>query len=123
MTQASTNFSVRELSCPHCQAPPQPRLIIELQKLRDAFGRPMTITSATRCKEHNAAVGGAPNSQHLQGIAVDVAVPVDLRHDLVRLAMAAGVWRGVGIAKTFIHLDLRLANPAVWIYGSDGKAI
>lgn len=122
-SEASANFTLKELSCSHCGAGPQPQLIIELQRLRDAFGSPMLITSATRCKEHNAAVGGAPNSMHLQGLAVDVGVPKHQRWDLVRHAMAAGVWRGIGVNKEFIHLDLRTSDPAVWVYGSNGKAL
>jgi len=123
MTQASKNFTLAELSCKHCGAPPQPRLITELQALRDKFGAPMVITSATRCKEHNTAIGGAPDSMHLQGLAVDVMVKPSLRWALLADAMAMGVWRGVGVNTSFIHLDLRTDTPTVWVYGSNNKAI
>lgn len=43
-----------------------------LDKLRDEWGRPIIVTSGYRCKELNAAVGGARNSQHLKGQAVDI---------------------------------------------------
>lgn len=123
MTQASKNFTLAELSCKHCGALPQPQLIIELQALRDKFGAPMVITSATRCKEHNTAIGGAPDSMHLQGLAVDVMVKPSLRWEFLVHAMAMGVWRGVGVNASFIHLDLRTGTPAVWVYGRNGNAV
>lgn len=43
-----------------------------LDKLRDEWGRPIIVTSGYRCKELNAAVGGARNSQHLKGQAADI---------------------------------------------------
>ena len=43
-----------------------------LDKLRDGWGRPIIVTSGYRCKELNAAVGGARNSQHLRGRAADI---------------------------------------------------
>ena len=43
-----------------------------LDKLRSEWGRPIIVTSGYRCKELNAAVGGARNSQHLKGQAADI---------------------------------------------------
>ena len=43
-----------------------------LDKLRDGWGRPIIVTSGYRCKELNATVGGARNSQHLKGQAADI---------------------------------------------------
>ena len=43
-----------------------------LQPLRDAFGKPIRITSGYRSVEVNKAVGGSKNSQHLKGKAVDI---------------------------------------------------
>ena len=43
-----------------------------LDKLRGEWGRPIVVTSGYRCKELNAAVGGAHNSQHLKGQAADI---------------------------------------------------
>ena len=42
-----------------------------LQPLRDALGKPITITSGFRCHKLNKLVGGAENSQHKSGEAVD----------------------------------------------------
>ena len=43
-----------------------------LDRLRGEWGRPIIVTSGYRCKELNAAVGGARNSQHLKGQAADI---------------------------------------------------
>ena len=43
-----------------------------LLPLREAIDSPITITSGYRCSALNAAVSGATNSLHLQGLAVDV---------------------------------------------------
>lgn len=42
-----------------------------LQPLRDSLNCPITVHSCFRTKTHNSRVGGAYNSQHLQGMAVD----------------------------------------------------
>jgi uncharacterized protein YcbK (DUF882 family) len=55
------------------------------------------------------------SSMHLLGNAVDVVVPSDQRYELVRTAMSLG-WKGIGVAKGFIHLDLRSSSPMIWQY-------
>lgn len=43
-----------------------------LDRLRSEWNHPIVVTSGYRCKELNAAVGGARNSQHLKGQAADI---------------------------------------------------
>lgn len=43
-----------------------------LDPLRERFGRPVIVSSGFRSKDLNAAVGGARNSQHLNGEAADI---------------------------------------------------
>ena len=45
-----------------------------LQPIRDKLQKPMTITSGYRCSKVNNLVGGANNSQHAKGQAVDFIV-------------------------------------------------
>lgn len=45
-----------------------------LQVLRDYFNTKITINSGYRSPEHNKAIGGATNSQHLLGKAADIVV-------------------------------------------------
>lgn len=43
-----------------------------LQKIRDHFGKPMTITCGLRCRLYNNSLAGSiPNSKHLSGYATD----------------------------------------------------
>lgn len=45
-----------------------------LDPIRDAWGKPIYVSSGFRCNELNHAVGGARNSQHLIGMAADLYV-------------------------------------------------
>lgn len=48
-----------------------PCLIFMLSILRREIRNPIVITSGYRCPEHNANVGGVPNSRHILGNASD----------------------------------------------------
>ncbi len=43
-----------------------------LDPLREAYGRPIIVTSGYRCEKLNKAVGGAASSQHVKGQAADI---------------------------------------------------
>lgn len=84
-----------------------------LEALRQEMRRPLKINSGHRCAIWNAVVGGVPKSEHRQ-IAVDIAFQKHDRRELVEAAERLG-FTGIGIAKTFLHLDRR-ETPARWIY-------
>ena len=46
-----------------------------LDPLREALGRPITVSSGYRSPLVNRAVGGASSSQHVLGQAADIVVP------------------------------------------------
>lgn len=50
------------------------RLLCEevLQPIREAYGKPITVSSGFRSKELNTMIHGAKNSQHLKGEAADI---------------------------------------------------
>ncbi len=108
--QLTKNFRASELRC-RCRettctaAPMDPAFLIKLQAIRDAWGLPLGISSGARCKAWNTKVGGSPVSQHLLGKAADIHLedPED-GPKLAALAVRHGIG-GVGIAKTFIHID------------------
>ena len=84
-----------------------------LEALRAEVGRPLIVNSGHRCAQWNAAVGGAPRSQHKQ-IAVDLSLIGHDRFELRDSAVALG-FTGIGMARTFLHLDRR-PRPTRWFY-------
>lgn len=43
-----------------------------LQPIREAYGKPIKVSSGYRCLKLNEKVGGAVNSQHVKGEAADI---------------------------------------------------
>ena len=86
---------------------------LALEGVRAEMGAPLLITSGHRCRGWNAAVGGAPLSQH-KSIAADVVLSGHDRFALLAAAERAG-FTGFGLARTFLHIDRR-ARPARWFY-------
>lgn len=93
------------------------------EALRAALGGgPLEVMSCYRTPSHNRKVGGAPESLHLQGRAVDLR-PADgaqqhwpalaahaLRELMDRGAIPVG---GIGTYDTFVHYDTR-GKRASW---------
>lgn len=81
--------------------------------IREACGhRPIVIGSAYRTPEYNALVGGVPNSQHVQGRALDLYPPEGMAvaefFDLIRRLAPATMVRFVKIYPTWgVHVDCR----------------
>lgn len=44
-----------------------------LDPLRQAWGRPIIVTSGYRCPKLNSAVGGSKTSHHVKGMAADIS--------------------------------------------------
>ena len=80
-------FSVEEMECKCCGGLPDDGIDERLQNVLDAMrervGGPLILSCCYRCPQHNAEVGGVPNSQHVYGRAADVhivEVPFDKEH-------------------------------------------
>jgi len=87
-----------------------------LDALRRAVGRPLPINSGYRCQKHDAEENGGGN--HTQGRAADIDCPdSSLRFLLISSALQLGFKR-IGIAKTFIHVDLcsDKSQQVIWLY-------
>jgi len=48
-----------------------------LDPLREAYGKPIIVSSGYRCPKLNAAVGGSASSQHVKGEAADIRSVAD----------------------------------------------
>lgn len=104
------NFQPQELACKCCG-----HLVLHydamaaLQKLRDLWKSPITVTSGTRCAKHNNRVGGAKSSLHLTGRAFDLHMPASWtgKHTagFIYYATHAG-FRGIGLYRTWVHFDV-----------------
>ena len=51
-----------------------PVLVKVADRVREHFGAEALISSGVRCQQHNANVGGVPNSRHLYGKAMDFRI-------------------------------------------------
>ena len=81
-------------------------LVSVLQKIRNHFGKAVTITSAYRTPNHNKSVGGTTYSQHLYGKAADIKVQGIAPKDVAKYAETLLDEGGIGIYNTFTHIDV-----------------
>lgn len=114
--QISKNFKLKEFQCKDGSqlVKIDSQLLHKLQALRDEIGRPVIINSGYRTESHNKAVGGAQNSYHMQGKAVDIRVNGLKPEEIAKKAEKKG-FTGIGIYKNFVHLDIRPVKT-IW-YG------
>ena len=112
----SANFAVKEFRCKDGSDPIfiADELVTLLQKIRDHFGKSVTITSAYRTAAHNKAVKGATYSQHCYGKAADIRVEG-------RVAVVYGVPRlhGAQVRATDLRGGAALAVAAL---GAEGRS-
>ena len=93
---------------PYGETVVKPELVHLLNRIREKWGRPIIINSAYRSPEHNAAVGGVPNSFHVQGLAADIRPErQDDLDELQDLCLELVLEGGVGLYDTFVHVDAR----------------
>ena len=116
------NFKPDEFRCSHCGTLEIHEDIVDLlQEAREVLG-PLAITSAYRCPVHNSAVSKTgPSGPHTTGKAVDIHVS-NSQHRKQLIDFFADKVNGLGIAKTFIHIDILYEEdgfemrPNCWIY-------
>lgn len=113
----SPYFSTKEFTCkcnfPECKKQRISKtLVVRLDLIRKEAKQPIIVTSAFRCTQYQAFLRSAgintvvaKVSQHELGNAVDV-VPKDGVIDKF-LAICEKHFDSIGLAKNFLHLDLR----------------
>jgi hypothetical protein len=101
------NFTPKELSCKCCgEYWHDPYSLDLLQKTRNLLGRPLSPTSAHRCRSHNSSVGGKLKSQHLK-IAFDLPIPSGMDRADFLIILASSGWTTYGMYASFVHVDRR----------------
>lgn len=114
--QLTEHFNLREFQCKcGCQQVKIGHdLVMALEQLRRKMGVPITVVSPYRCPTYNAKVGGAKDSFHIQGRAVDITAKVDL-NTICKAAKEIG-FKGIGKYpnQNFIHLDNR-EQECYWV--------
>ena len=106
----STEFDCHGRGC--CsQTVVNEKLIEYLEKIRNHFNAPITITSPYRCPTHNSRIGGATGSRHSKGDAADIVVKGVAPREVAKYAESIGIM-GIGLYETssdghFVHIDTR----------------
>ena len=125
MAKITTNFSLEEFKCKDGSDIPNTALlnIVELARnlevLRTAINKPITINSGYRSPKYNAKLPGAvKDSQHLRGTAADIKVagmtPKEVALVIEGLIESGKMKEGgVGVYPTFTHYDHR-GRKARW---------
>jgi hypothetical protein len=99
----------------------QPDIVSKFKTIQSQAGADLTVTSGFRDPQHNAAVGGAQNSAHTRGNAIDVVfgggIPQALK--LIEAASKAGIG-GIGVySPGKLHFDTESKRAWGPTYHSD----
>lgn len=89
-----------------------------LDAIRSVAGIPLVLNSAYRSVAHEKKMGRSGSSSHCKGIAVDIKCTTYAnRWKIVTAAKSCGI-RRMGIAPTYIHLDMDKdkTQDVIWIY-------
>jgi uncharacterized protein YcbK (DUF882 family) len=88
-----------------------------LDKARSIAGLPFKINSAYRSPEHPLSIKN-PSSSHIKGLAVDISAKDSRTRFIIVDALIKAGFNRIGIADTFIHVDMDLdkSNKVIWTY-------
>jgi len=116
----SKEFECKGKSCCSHSAPMSIELVLALEILRERVNQPLHINSGFRCRTHNKAIGGAENSQHCLGTAVDVKTPEGFTdQEFFELCKGLNIdsellFSGIGLYEGRIHVDIRRGLRVTW---------
>ena len=124
MAKLTNNFTLQEFNSkcgrdiPNNVLPNIIQLAKNLQVLRDAVGKSISITSGYRSPQHNKKIGGAKDSQHVKGMAADIKVagmtPKEVALVIEGLIESGKMKQGgIGIYASWVHYDIR-GTKARW---------
>ncbi len=111
MGDLSPHFSISELCCKDCgRCSIEGAFLEALERLRSLGPEPIDVDDGYRCPEHNAAVGGVNDSQHLLGKAADIRIMGLSLQQMYDRAVQVTAFLDGGIGcydGGFIHVDNR----------------
>lgn len=82
-------------------------LIRVADRVREHFGKPITVSSGRRCANHNARVGGVSNSRHLSGKAMDFCVSGKTASQVLEYVQKQPEIRyAYAIDGSYVHMDV-----------------
>ena len=88
----------------------------KLDELRHKCGFPFIITSGYRDPTHSIEARKAKAGTHARGIASDIRINNgNEAYQIIKHAQSMG-FNGIGVAKSFIHVDIRQGMPVIWCY-------
>ena len=93
------------------------QFLFVLDEAREFAGIPFVINSAYRSPTHPQSIKN-PTSSHIKGLAVDIkATDSTTRFKIIEALLSVGFTR-IGIADTFIHVDLDFdkTQDVIWTY-------
>ncbi len=110
-------FEIEEFDCSATgRNAMNPAFLERIDELRHRCNFPFLITSGYRAETHPIEAEKSKPGTHSNGIAADIAVSNGAdRYKLLTTALQMG-FTGIGVAKTFIHVDDRKSAPVVWTY-------
>lgn len=96
------------------------KLLIAVNQVRAAYGKPMRVSSGYRPGHYNKAAGGAKNSSHVTCQAVDFADPdrslAAWCLDNLEVLIEAGLYlEEPAYTPTWVHLQIRPTKKRVFI--------
>lgn len=110
-------FKISEFDCQYSgKNEMNPDFLEMLDHLRSLCGFPFVITSGYRDPSHPIEARKDRPGTHAKGIAADIAIyDGAARHIILKEAINMG-FNGIGVAKSFIHVDGRAGAPVIWTY-------
>lgn len=119
----SKHFSAKEFECHDGICVRQfinDNLINLLDAVRDEVGLPVKVTSGFRCDKHQETLRNqgyetaTGRSSHQDGNAADISCS-DMKK-LEDACLKVFAKYSVGVARSFIHVDIRAGGPRRWTY-------
>jgi uncharacterized protein YcbK (DUF882 family) len=93
-------------------------LIDKLEGCRREVGKPVVVTSGFRCDKHQADLSNTPGIKTVAKSTHPLGHAADIKCRLMTPLRAAveSRFKAIGVARTFLHVDLRDDKKRRWTY-------